>query len=63
VKSYTIVWRPQARDDLLALYEWITEQADPDTAFEYTSKIEAHANTLANFPERGTPRDDLAPRS
>lgn len=60
MKSYAVVWRPQARDDLLALYEWIAEQADPDTAFEYTSKIEAHATKLANFPERGTPRDDLA---
>jgi toxin ParE1/3/4 len=61
VKQYGIVWRAQARDDLLALYEWIAEQADPDTAFEYTSQIEAHATKLANFPERGTPRDDLAP--
>ena len=61
MKQYRVVWRPQARDDLLALYEWIGEQADPATAFEYTSKIEAHATKLANFPERGTPRDDLAP--
>ena len=61
MKKYAVVWRPQARDDLLALYEWIAEQADPATAFEYTSKIEAHATKLANFPERGIPRDDLAP--
>jgi toxin ParE1/3/4 len=60
VTSYNIVWRPQARDDLLALYEWIANQADPDTAFEYARQIETHANTLATFPERGTPRDDLA---
>ena len=61
MKQYRIVWRPQARDDLLSLYEWIAEQADPDTAFEYTRLIEAHATKLANFPERGTQRDDLAP--
>lgn len=60
MKQYRVVWRPKARNDLLALYEWIAEQADPDTAFEYASKIEAHAATLATFPERGTPRDNLA---
>ncbi len=60
MKQYAVVWRPQARDDLLALYEWIAEQADADTAFEYTRLIEAHATKLATFPERGTPRDDLA---
>ena len=59
MKSYAIVWRPQARHDLLSLYEWIADQSDPDTAFDYTSQIEAHATKLAPFPERGTPRDDL----
>ncbi|WP_338445039.1 type II toxin-antitoxin system RelE/ParE family toxin [Pelagerythrobacter marensis] len=54
-----VVWRPRARADLLALYDWIAERADPDTAFAYTSGIEACADRLATFPERGTPRDDL----
>lgn len=61
MKRYTAVWRPQARADLLALYDWIAERADPDTAFAYTSRIETHAAKLAEFPERGTPRDDLVP--
>lgn len=54
-----VVWRPRARADLLALYDWIAERADADTAFTYTSGIEAHADRLATFPDRGTPRDDL----
>ena len=61
MKAYRIVWRPQARNDLLALYEWIAGEADPDTAFEYTRLIEAHAARLAQFPGRGTPRGDLVP--
>ena len=61
MKNYNITWRPQARGDLLALYEWIADQADPDTAYEYVSKIEAHAAALSAYPERGTARDDLAP--
>ena len=60
MKHYRIVWHPKARTDLLALYDWIAEQADSDTAFEYTSKIEGHTAKLANFAERGMPRDDLA---
>lgn len=61
MKRYAIVWRPSARDDLLALYDWIAERADAQTAFEYTSQIEAHAKNLTAYPERGTPRDDLVP--
>ena len=61
MKQYDVVWHRKARADLLNLYDWIAEQADPDTAFDYTSKIEAHAAKLAHFPECGTPRDDLAP--
>jgi toxin ParE1/3/4 len=56
-----VVWRPDAQADLLALYDWIADRADPDTAFAYTAKIEAHALRLAQFPNRGTPRDDLIP--
>ena len=53
MKRHAVVWRPNARADLLALYDWIAERADPDTAFDYTSRIEAHAEKLAEFPERG----------
>ena len=60
MKSHPIVWHPRAERDLLALYDWIAERAGAETAFTYTSQIEAKARTLAQFPERGTPRDDLA---
>jgi toxin ParE1/3/4 len=59
LKQYKIVWHPNARADLIALYDWIAEQADPGTAFDYTSKIETQTAKLALFPDRGTPRDDL----
>jgi toxin ParE1/3/4 len=61
VKRYAVVWRPAARADLIALYDWIAVRAEPDIAFAYSSRIEAHAANLAEFPERGTPRDDLEP--
>ena len=46
---------------MLALYDWIADRADLETAFAYTSKIEALGERLAEFPNRGTPRDDLFP--
>jgi toxin ParE1/3/4 len=61
VRSLPVVWRPDAQADLLALYDWIAERADPGTAYAYTSGIEEHAQRLAQFPHRGTPRDDLVP--
>ncbi len=56
-----VVWRRTAETDLYQLYEWIADCTDPGTAFDYTGAIEAHADSLATYPERGTPRDDLAP--
>ena len=51
MKQYSVVWRPSARADLLALYDWIAERSDPDTAYAYTSRIEEYAAKLAEFPE------------
>ena len=61
MKRYTVVWHPRARDDLLALYDWIAERAGAEVACAYTSGIEAHGHKLATYPDRGTPRDDLVP--
>lgn len=58
--SHKVVWRPQARADLLALYDWIAEVADPEVAFSYASRIEDACARLATFPGRGSPRPDLA---
>lgn len=59
--THEICWHPLARDDLYALYDWIAEQADPDTAYNYTTRIEVRCAGLADYPEKGTPRDDFAP--
>lgn len=60
-KTYRVVWRQTATEDLYRLYDWIADHADPDTAFAHTSAIEAHVAELATYPNRGTPRDDIAP--
>jgi toxin ParE1/3/4 len=60
VTDYEIVWRPGARADLRALYDWIAVNSDTSTAFAYVGDLQAHVEELAYFPHRGTPRDDLA---
>lgn len=61
MKRHGIVWRPQARSDLQALYDWIAERSNPETAFDYVNAIDADVSELAYYPHRGTPRDDLVP--
>jgi toxin ParE1/3/4 len=55
-----VIWRPEARNDLYQIYDWIADRADAATAFSYTSRIESFVERLSNFPNRGTPRFHLA---
>lgn len=52
---------PAARTDLFDLYRYIEAQSGPERAGGYVSRIEAVCQGLAEFPERGAPRDDIAP--
>lgn len=45
--------------DLDAIYRWIADRADPDTALRFVRRIRAACEQLADFPNRGTPHDDL----
>lgn len=56
-----IRFRPAAAADLIELYNYILENAGPDVALRYIERIEVACNRLAQFPERGTLRDDLSP--
>ncbi len=59
--AFEIYFRPQAEADLIGLYEYIAEKSSPRIAGGYIDRIEAACMALAEFPERGTRRDDLAP--
>jgi plasmid stabilization system protein ParE len=52
---------PKARTQLEALYRYIAEEASRDIARRYTDAIVDQCQRLADFPRRGTPRDDLRP--
>lgn len=54
-----VAYSPEARDDLLALYDRIAEAASPETAYGYVSRLEAWLSAFAVGAERGTARDDV----
>lgn len=57
----TVVFSPEARDDLIALYVHIVSDTGPITALGYVERIENRCRGLASFPQQGTLRDDLRP--
>ena len=59
--AHKVYFRPQAEADLRTLYEYIAGQAGVTIAGRYIDRIEAACMSLAEFPERGTRRDDILP--
>lgn len=59
--AHEVLFAPEARDDLKELYLYIAERAGDERAMAYIERIEAHCLGFADFPERGTRRDDLFP--
>lgn len=56
-----VVFSPEARDDLIALYVHIVGATGPAAALGYVERIEDRCRGLAAFPQQGTLRDDLRP--
>ena len=61
MKTYTVVFAPEAEDSLVSLYEYIAEHGSPVVAARYTEAIVAYCESLATLPHRGTKRDDIRP--
>ena len=54
MKKRRVVFAPEARDDVNALYDWIAQAADPDTALGYIERLEAYSATLS-WPAHAAP--------
>lgn len=61
MKQYQVIFAPEARDDLFAIYDWIAAAASPDTALSYIERIETYCLGFTHAAERGTRRDDVRP--
>ncbi len=59
--THTVVFTPEALDQLTALYQYIAAAASPAIAANYTDAIVTYCEQLQNFPQRGTLRDDVLP--
>jgi toxin ParE1/3/4 len=59
VNPRDIIFAPEARADLLALYEWISAKASPGVAMAYIERIERYCSGFDLASQRGYPRDDI----
>lgn len=61
MKTYTVVFTPEAEDSLVSIYEYIASHGSPNTAARYTDAIVSYCEGMATFPHRGTLRSDVRP--
>jgi toxin ParE1/3/4 len=57
--TYVVQLSALATEDLIALYRWVSMETDIPTADSYLARIEERIAALADFPHRGSPRDEL----
>jgi toxin ParE1/3/4 len=59
VESRKVVLTPEARGDLVSLYEYIAADSGPARALSYIERIERYCARFDLVAERGTRRDDI----
>jgi toxin ParE1/3/4 len=59
--SHTVIFTPEAKNDLLELYDYIADHSSTTRAMRYIERIEKSCMSLNTLPERGTRREDLRP--
>jgi toxin ParE1/3/4 len=57
--TFSVVFSPEAQEQLVALYQYISGQGAPINAERYTNAIIDFCESLATFPMRGMKRDDI----
>lgn len=57
--QYSVIFTPEAQDQLAALYRFIAAAASPEAAERYTNAIVTYCEGLNTIPNRGTCRDDI----
>ena len=57
--SHRVVFSPEARADIVELYDYIAEASGAARALDYVERIERKCLNLAMFPQRGRSRSDV----
>ena len=58
---YTVVFTPEAEEQLIELYRYIAQAASPEIAQRYTGAIITYCEGLQAFSHRSNRRDDIRP--
>ena len=61
MKQRAVALAPEARDDLLSIYDWVAVAAGPLTALDYVERIEEFCQRPGVGSERGQLREDIRP--
>lgn len=56
-----VVFSPEARADLITLYDYIADQSSPTTAMGYIERIESYCLGFDRGGQRRSKHDDLRP--
>lgn len=59
--KYRVVFNPEAKTDLLALYTYVADRDGETRALRYIERIEAECSSLVTFPHRGKVWSSLRP--
>ncbi len=59
MRQRAVVFSPEARNDLVTLYDWIADAASPQIALNYIERLENYCMGLSHASERGQRRDDV----
>ena len=59
--AYSVVFTPEARAQLIALYRYIEIDASPAIAQRFTDAIVNHCELFRELPARAVRRDDIRP--
>jgi toxin ParE1/3/4 len=61
VSQCTVIFAPEAQEQLTELYRYIAAATSPEVAERHTSSILTYCESLQDLPHRGTRRDDMRP--
>ncbi|MFW5498037.1 MULTISPECIES: type II toxin-antitoxin system RelE/ParE family toxin [unclassified Maridesulfovibrio] len=59
--AYRVVFAPEFESQILDLFRYLKEVESLEVAADYTNAIIDYCASLAEFPMRGTARDDIRP--
>ena len=59
MKKRAVLFSPEARDDLLAIYDWIASHGGPQVAMKYIDRLEVYCLNIELASERGQRRDEI----